>query len=748
VARAAQPVHPAVLPLAPEPLERRRLLSSGALAGGVWTITGDAVADTLTITVNGSNLEAKDGGVLVTGDGSVLATSVNTIVVNAGDGGDTVTNSTSKPSTLNGENGSDALNGGTGDDTLEGGAGNDTLAGGTGNDTYKFSGSGDLGSDSITENPIVPGPDASVDVFDFTGLGEGIRSDTWTRGNGLDISLTTTQDVALDPSTSAVLLQLTLSSGTGIENVLGTPYVDNITGNGRNNRLEGRDSTDMLYAADGNDTVDGGNGDADCVHGEEGNDVEYGGAGDFDSVGHDSFGSGGHDDSGNDTIYGGSGDDRNGGGGGGLGGDSGADVIYGDAGNDEISGGSENDVIYGGTGQDTAWAGSGADLVFGESSSTGSANGGITYNDSLMGESEADTLYGNEGNDYVDGGSENDRVYGDFATVTNNSLNEGDDTLVGAAGNDTLQGDSGNITYGYGYGNDSLDGGDGMDSLVGDGGQGFLANNTVGSSTYGYGIFGQDTLEGGAGDDTLKGENDADVYVFETSSSTDTLGTDQVVEDHPTLSSTNPASDFGRDVLDFTNLVPSTAGATVNISLTTTQVVTTGQLSLLLTSSTGIEDVIGSAAGNDNITGNSLGNILRGLAGDDTLDGGTSNDTVYGGDGNDTIFAGTGDDKAYGDVGNDLMYGNDGNDLLYGGDNSDTIYGGNHNDTLWGDDAALLTPGSDALYGEAGNDLFRTNDGGVMDILSGGIGTDTASLASGHRDSSDLNPLGDIENWA
>lgn len=679
-ARVANSRQPA--PCLPEALERRRLLTTASLVGTTLTITGDAAADNISISVSSGNLVVTDSTDSPSQVYSGAESGVTAIIVNAGGGNDMVTVQSTVPSTklvtLRGDGDNDALTGGPGNDTLEGGAGDDTLAGGAGNDTYKYSGAGDLGSDSITENPIVPGPDNSVDTLDFTTLAQGIRSDTSSRGAGLDISLTTTQDVSLDPNTLAVLLRLTLSSGTGIENVLGTPYTDNITGNDRNNRIEGRNgNADKLYAADGNDTVDGGAGDADCVHGEEGNDVEYGGAGNADSVGHDFFGSGGRDDSGNDTIYGGSGNDS-------CGGDSGADVVYGELGNDYVLGGSENDTLYGGGGMDTVWAGSGQDLVFGESSSTGSSNLGTTYNDFLYGESEADTLYGNDGNDYIDGGSENDRAYGDFASVSVNYLDEGDDTLVGAGGNDTLQGDSSGITYGYGNGNDSLDGGDGMDSLVGDGGGGFMADGDWTRSTYGYGVYGKDTLEGGAGDDTLKGENDSDVYVFE-GWSTDALGTDYVVEDDPVFSSTNWQNDMGRDLLEFTNLAPSTSGITVNVSSTSTQVVTTSQLSLLLSHGGGIEDVNGSDSGNDLITGNYQNNVLR------------------------------------------------------GGGGNDTLYGGSGNDTLWGD------WGNDVLYGEGGNDLFQAQDGD-FDTLYGGLGTDTARATTDRDDGIDSIPLNDIEN--
>jgi hypothetical protein len=91
--------------------------------------------------------------------------------------------------------------------------------------------------------------------------------------------------------------------------------------------------------------------------------------------------------------------------------------------------------------------------------------------------------------------------------------------------------------------------------------------------------------------------------------------------------------------------------------------------------------------------------------------------------------------------GADVITGNILGNVLRGGGGNDTIYGGNGNDTLWGD------ADDDSLLGEGGNDLFQSSDGSP-DVLSGGTGTDTASLLNGDRDDIiDTNPLGDIENW-
>jgi Ca2+-binding RTX toxin-like protein len=317
-------------------LERRVLLSTCSYNSTTHelTITGDANQDdVLSVQVSGGTLTGTDGGVLITGC-SFTASSVAWIYINANSGDDTVTIQSSVgsvPTRLRGEGGNDTLTAYSGNDTLEGGLGDDTLAGGLGNDTYWFIATTafvDLGTDTITENAVA-GTDSSVDLLDFTGIsgGSGIKYNaSQGRATGLDLSVgSNTLQSGIIPSQ----LSLRLSDGAGIENVYGTAYPDNITGNSRPNLIEGRaGNADKLFAGDGNDTVDGGDGIEDCVHGEAGDDLLYGGAGDGDSVGHDFFtDTHAQPEDGNDTIYGGAGSDS-------LGGEAGADVMYGEDGDD------------------------------------------------------------------------------------------------------------------------------------------------------------------------------------------------------------------------------------------------------------------------------------------------------------------------------------------------------------------------------------------------------------------------------
>jgi serralysin len=78
-------------------------------------------------------------------------------------------------------------------------------------------------------------------------------------------------------------------------------------------------------------------------------------------------------------------------------------------------------------------------------------------------------------------------------------------------------------------------------------------------------------------------------------------------------------------------------------------------------------------SGNDRVTGNDAGNVLRGGGGNDRLNGGAGDDTLYGGGGNDRLEGGGGDDRLVGDGGNDVFIGGAGDDVINGGSGYDTV---------------------------------------------------------------------------
>ncbi len=103
--------------------------------------------------------------------------------------------------------------------------------------------------------------------------------------------------------------------------------------------------------------------------------------------------------------------------------------------------------------------------------------------------------------------------------------------------------------------------------------------------------------------------------------------------------------------------------------------------------------------------------LIVGLGGNDTLDGGAGNDSVLG----------DGDDPYVG--GNDTLFGGIGDDRLEGWGGDDTLYGGDGDDDMNGDFSFEFGGGNDQLFGGAGNDSI---DGGRgVDLMVGGTGNDT-----------------------
>jgi len=87
----------------------------------------------------------------------------------------------------------------------------------------------------------------------------------------------------------------------------------------------------------------------------------------------------------------------------------------------------------------------------------------------------------------------------------------------------------------------------------------------------------------------------------------------------------------------------------------------------------------------DQLYGQGGSDFVRGLDGDDTIEGGIGYDLLYGDEDNDTIYGGGGKDKIKGGTGDDVLYGDDDDDDICGGDDDDTLYGGNGDDVITGE---------------------------------------------------------------
>ena len=619
------------------------------------------------------------------------------------------------------------LRGSEGSDTLDGGAGNDSLDGGAGNDIIIY--------------------DAADSMANVKG---GIGVDT------------------LDASLAAANMSIKLASQyKDFENILGGAGNDSLTGNSLANALVGGMGNDVLNGGGGDDTIDGGLGDDTVIYDVKditvlgGNGIDTLNAGamnialkidlgesyqDFENI------TGG---SGSDSLTGNALDNI-------LTGGAGNDTLIGIAGNDVLNGGAGDDYIDGGVGDDTivydvldkiVLGGDGLDTLNASKATTalkvdltknyqdfenitgGSGNDtliGNVQDNILIGGAGNDTLKGLGGNDYIDGGLGNDYIDGEI----------GVDSIYAGAGNDIVI---------YDVFDSKVCGGDGIDALDA---RTALADVTINLGYYGdfekvtggnyndkltgnaainvlKGSEGNDTLDGGAGNDSLDGGAGNDIIIYDVADSV-----------------TNVKGGIGVDTLD--------------ASLATTN------LSIKLSSQyKDFENILG-GAGNDTLTGNTLGNALVGGDGNDVLSGGGGDDTIDGGLGDDTAIYDAKDTTVIGGGGSDTLnasamtialkldltqsytdfeniIGGAGSDILIGNNANNTISGGTGNDLLNGGS------GTDVINGGDGNDTIAYDVADGVKGVTGGAGIDTMD-ASGVTSAVTINLSeyikNDIENIA
>jgi Ca2+-binding RTX toxin-like protein len=143
-----------------------------------------------------------------------------------------------------------------------------------------------------------------------------------------------------------------------------------------------------------------------------------------------------------------------------------------------------------------------------------------------------------------------------------------------------------------------------------------------------------------------------------------------------------------------------------------------------LTGKTGLRGL----AGDDTIQGSTDSELIYGNQGNDSISGGGGNDTLYGGQGSDVLTgSGSGSNLLFGNLGNDTLTGGSGNDILFGGKGNDVLIGGDGNDTLHGD------LGTNTLTGGAAADVFLIrSDAGVSNPALASVITDY-SKAQGDR---------------
>ena len=670
---------------------------------------------------------------------------------------------------LYGQGGNDTLYGWTGNDMLQGGDGNDTLTGGMGDDYY-IGGDGDdtfIVEGKVSDSLSCFYGDSGTDTIQ-------VNAANWR----YDVNMFSSATFSVE----AIILASPGSIYTGTSSDLVWDFhgitltnVQSIKGGGGNDSIRGTARDDTIYGRGGTDYIDG----------AEGDDLLYGGAAEDVLMGGD----------GNDQLYGQGGADY-------LVGDIGTDSLYGGAGNDTLFGGDGNDILTGGKGSDYYDGGVGDDtfVVSGETTDSQSSFSGGAGTDTIQVNAdnwrydvttfslstfqiEAITL-ASPGAIYT--GTSSDLMWdfhgGTLTNVTSIKGGGGDDTIRGTTQDDTIYG---------GEGADYIDGAEGDDTLYGEGGNDYLYGNEGENMLYGG--AGDDTLQGGTGNDTITGGEGADTYlggegddtfivegqhtdvtsVFSGGTGTDTLRVN--------------AADWrynGQTLDSMETIILASAGAiyadTSTDLIWNFQDVTTMTNVLSIQGGGGDDMIVGSSTLGDVIYGNNGDDSLGGYGGDDLLDGGEGADQLMGGVGGDTLYGGAGDDTLAGEDGDDWLLGGAGADLLHGGNDTDTadysgsdaavtvnlsiaagsvghasgghaegdelydienLIGSDHDDTLIGDDLANVlhggdgadtltgNGGADTLFGGSGRDsLYGGADG---DTLYGGGGRDTLYGNSG-----------------
>ena len=461
-----------------------------------------------------------------------------------------------------------------------------------------------------------------------------------------------------------------------------------------------------------------------------------------------------------------------------LTGNSGANSLSGGDGDDILIGGAGADALTGGNGNDTASYANAAAGVTARLASAGTNTGdaaGDTYAtiENLTGSGFNDILAGTSANNVIDGGAGNDtyELSGKGTDYEITDLGGGRiqvKDLRGTDGIDILSniekisflGDTGTPTHG-GSGNDSLSG-DGAGNLI----YGHLGDDSI------NGAAGNDTLDGGLGTNTLIGGLGDDTFIVR--------GTDTVVENTSEGTDTVKAyvsATIGANVEHITLMGIDSIDATGNASDNTlignagnnrldgkggldtlqgglgddTYVVDNASDVVSEAASAGIDTVessiaysIAALANLENVTltggsaisatGNALDNTLTGNAAINTLDGGAGNDTLIGGAGADILIGngGTGDTASYITSSAAVTVSLTGGTGSGGDAQGDTyatienLTGSSFDDVLTGD------AGINTLTGGAGNDTLEGGAG--VDILAGGAGDDTYVLENSSTD--------------
>ncbi|NET77107.1 hypothetical protein [Okeania sp. SIO1F9] len=458
-----------------------------------------------------------------------------------------------------------------------------------------------------------------------------------------------------------------------------------------------------------------------------------------------------------DNVKGGAGNDD-------LNGETGNDILTGEQGNDEIDGGDDTDTVnYDNSpnavvvnidesntySNDTSDANP-IDLEPNFSIEAGTASDGfgttdiLTNLENIIGSESNDVLIGNEKDNYIDGNLGNDLVIG----------NAGNDNFEGGAGIDVVSylRDPNAVEVNLAT-NTATDGFNATDQI-------FNIENVVGSefddnitgddeANIITAEAGDDNIKGGAGDDQLYGQTDNDLLkgeqgndLIDGGDDNDTVSYDNspngvVVNIDEQQDYQNPGG-YQHTTIVTEKPIPTDTEPDFTIEKGTAQD-GFGTIDTLKN----LENIIGSEF-NDVLIGNEKDNRIEGLAGDDIMVGNAGDDQLDGGNDNDTASYRRDPDKV-----NVNLEENQANDGFGGTDqilNTENVIGSDFNDTITGDevdniihsgtgnDIVEARDGEDIIFGESGTDNIKGEDGNDFivggkdpDKLDGGNDNDTAS---------------------
>ncbi|HEY0012291.1 MAG TPA: M10 family metallopeptidase C-terminal domain-containing protein [Allosphingosinicella sp.] len=681
---------------------------------------------------------------------------------------------------LTGNGAYNVIVGAGGNDVIEGAGNADLLVGGGGADRFVYRSVWDSVEGSRDR---IAGFEQGVDKVDLLGLGlvrlsfaqgsDALGAYTVVTAKGAGV-----QELAIRVDGTigeADILAETGIFGTAGDDVLdGTAEADFIRGEGGDDRLSGLGGGDLIEGGAGNDLVDGGEG-ADTMRGGTGDDVflvdqtgdavvENAGEGTDEvrtALGSYGLGAyverltgasdGGQVLSGNDlanTMRAGSGNDT-------LYGHGGDDMLYGGAGNDAFDGGDGNDLIDGGTGADAMGGFAGDDLFIVD-------DGGDTVVEAEgEGTDEVRTALGSYALtahvEKLTGTSGAGQMLSGNALANVIAAGGGSDVLNGAEGADTLRGGAGDDTYLVDTAGDLVveASGEGTDQVLSSAAAYGLSAHVellTGTLDTGQTLGGNDlanTIRAGGGADTLYGEGGNDALYGGAGDDAFNAGAGDDLIDGGTGADMMGGL-AGNDLF----LVDDAGDRTIEAENEGTDEVRTGLASYALEAN--VENLTGTSAAGQALTGNDLGNLIVGGMGDDTIYGLGGDDIIVGFGGFDMLRGGAGDDvyaidagdtvieldgegvdeirtvgaifvlgvglenlRATSDIGHDFR-GNLAPNAIIGGDGNDII--------------RLQDGGGDVAFGKNGVDSFYM--GGAMDeydFLDGGDNRDSLILQGSYN---------------